>query len=317
MTSTRCCPRRAHVDDVSRQTRSRPSTSSTPIWRARNECSKYAELCTPGVSTTTYGSAPRRARSPERLEEPGRVVRDRPDAVRRRARGTRASSPAGSRRRTRCPTACGGCPRGRGSRPSPSRTRSMPATCTRTLPGGSIPCDGAVEVLRRDDQPAGHDAVGMISPGPYTSASLPLATSRPSSLAMRTTCWTCWTEVIFSPCGPDGVLVAAARVQAHGGGHRVEGQHAAHQGLQRQAGAVGDPADEVHHVVGVGAVEAATDRDPGHVERTHVLPRRTRRSTVSSCGCWPSWKCGWIPLARRRFRCSTTHSGPAGTNISR
>jgi len=39
------------------QTRSRPSTSSTPMDRASRACSKYAELCTPGVSTTTVGSS--------------------------------------------------------------------------------------------------------------------------------------------------------------------------------------------------------------------------------------------------------------------
>ena len=104
---------------LSRHTRSRPSTSSTPIWPARNECSKYAALCTPGVSTTTVGSrhAGRRGRA-QRLEQPRRVVGDGADPVRRRtARGTRASSPAGSRPRTRCPTACAGCPRARAAGP--------------------------------------------------------------------------------------------------------------------------------------------------------------------------------------------------------
>src|SRR3954462_14366007 len=40
----------------SRTTRSEASTSSTPIWRARNACSKYAEFIGPGVHTTTVAS---------------------------------------------------------------------------------------------------------------------------------------------------------------------------------------------------------------------------------------------------------------------
>ena len=42
---------------LSRQKRSRPSTNSTPICLASSECSKYAEFATPGVRTTTFGSA--------------------------------------------------------------------------------------------------------------------------------------------------------------------------------------------------------------------------------------------------------------------
>ena len=64
-------------------TRSRPSTSSTPIWRARKACSKYAELCTPGVSTTTVGSSPGGGGrdGAQRLEQRGAVVVDGADPV--------------------------------------------------------------------------------------------------------------------------------------------------------------------------------------------------------------------------------------------
>ena len=43
-------------------------------------------------------------------------------------------------------------------------------------------------------------------------ASLPVATSRPSSFAMRTICSICWTEVIFSPCRPQRVSSLPLRV---------------------------------------------------------------------------------------------------------
>ncbi len=50
--------RRLHVYPVIvPTTRSRPSTSSTPIRRARVVCSKYAELYMPGVSSTIVGLA--------------------------------------------------------------------------------------------------------------------------------------------------------------------------------------------------------------------------------------------------------------------
>ena len=43
--------------------------------------------------------------------------------------------------------------------PASSRIRSMPETWIRTPFGAVMPC-GAVEVGRRRDEPAGHDAVG-------------------------------------------------------------------------------------------------------------------------------------------------------------
>ena len=67
-------------------------------------------------------------------------------------------------------------------------------------------------------------------------------------------------------------------------------------------------ADEFHEIVRVGPVEAAADADPGQVERALVGPRRTRRSTVSRSGIEVGWKCGWMPAAVRRRRCSSTHS---------
>ncbi|MND82664.1 hypothetical protein D3C80_745040 [compost metagenome] len=70
----------------------------------------------------------------------------------------------------------------------------------------------------------------------------------------------------------DGVLDAAAGVQPHGHGHHVEGQHVFQQGLGGDAGTVRRTVDEVHEVERVGAVEAATDADPGEVEGAHVDP---------------------------------------------
>src|SRR6266540_4489259 len=75
---------------------------------------------------------------------------------------------------------------------------------------------------------------------------------------------------LLAAAAPDRVLVAAPSVQAECDGHRVDGEHAAHERLQGEAGTVGDATDELHHVVGVRAVEAATDGNPGEVERTRV-----------------------------------------------
>ena len=102
-------------------------------------------------------------------------------------------------------------------------------------------------------------------------ASLPVATSRPSSPAMRTSWRTASAEVqLLAEPAPEGVLVAAAGVQAHGDRHRVDRQDVAHDALERQRRAVRHPADELHHRVRVGAVEAAADGHPGEVERAGV-----------------------------------------------
>src|SRR5438105_2854129 len=49
-----------------------PSTSSTPMCRARKLCSKYAELYGPGDSTTAHGSSPAPAGATENRASGGR-----------------------------------------------------------------------------------------------------------------------------------------------------------------------------------------------------------------------------------------------------
>ena len=82
----------------------------------------------------------RRADSLQRLEQRPAVVVDPPDALDRR---TAAAGPGswrrGSRSRRRRRSGCGGCPRAPGRSPSPSRTRSMPATRQRAPLGTGMP----------------------------------------------------------------------------------------------------------------------------------------------------------------------------------
>src|SRR5436305_1363427 len=51
------------------------------------------------------------------------------------------------------------------------------------------------------------------------------------------------------------------------------------------------------------------------ISGTLHAPRRIIRSTVSSCVMLASWKCVWMPLADRRWMCSSTHSVPAGMGV--
>ncbi|SPA31811.1 conserved hypothetical protein [Cupriavidus taiwanensis] len=68
----------------------------------------------------------------------------------------------------------------------------------------------------------------------------------------------------------DGVLDAAARMQAHRHRHHVERQHILQQRLGGQRAAVRGAVHEVEEVERVGAVKAAADADPGQVQRTGV-----------------------------------------------
>ena len=74
----------------------------------------------------------------------------------------------------------------------------------------------------------------------------------------------------FALAAPEVVFDAHAHVQAHGDRHRIQRQHAAHDAFDRQDCAVRDPADELHHVVGVRPVHAAADRRPVHRQRAGV-----------------------------------------------
>ncbi|MNZ82478.1 hypothetical protein D3C78_1011760 [compost metagenome] len=60
-------------------------------------------------------------------------------------------------------------------------------------------------------------------------------------------------------------------MQAHGQGHGVERQHVLEQRFCGQGAAIRRAVNEVEEVERIRAVEAATDADPGQVQRAHVI----------------------------------------------
>ena len=165
---------------LSRHTRSRPSTSSTPIWPARNECSKYAALCTPGVSTTTVGSeTPVGAVAAQHLQQPRRIVGDRTHAVRREQLGEHVGHRApvlddvrDARRRAHVVL--------EHAQPAFAVADEVDAGHVHAhVAGGLDPGDGSVKVLRRDHQPAGHDPVAHDLAGSVHVGEEPLEREHP------------------------------------------------------------------------------------------------------------------------------------------